>query len=78
MVWLFFPVCLLMCIGMMVMLMRPHGGHHSHWFADGSSAANGLRETPRQVLDRRYASGEINEERYRQMRANLDGGEAIQ
>lgn len=30
-------------------------------------------ETARQILDRRYASGEITEERYQAMRAELDG-----
>lgn len=33
------------------------------------------RETAREVLDRRYASGEIDEADYLKVRAQLDGGE---
>lgn len=33
------------------------------------------RETPQEILDRRFASGEINAEEYRQARAHLSGRE---
>ena len=33
------------------------------------------RETPQQILDRRFARGEINAEEYRQARAHLAGPE---
>jgi len=41
------------------------GPWHSGW-REGSS------ETPRQILDRRYASGEITKEQYQQMRRDLE------
>ncbi len=30
------------------------------------------RETPRQILDRRYASGEITQEQYEEMKRNIE------
>jgi putative membrane protein len=32
------------------------------------------RESAREVLDRRYAAGEIDEDEYRRIRGDLDGG----
>ena len=34
------------------------------------------RETPQEILDRRFAGGEINAEEYRQARAHLAGRES--
>jgi len=34
-------------------------------------------ETPAEVLDRRYAAGEIDEDRYQAMRATLASGSAV-
>jgi putative membrane protein len=42
------------------------GPRHYGW-QEGSS------ETPRQILDRRYASGEITKEQHEQMRRDLEG-----
>ncbi len=42
-----------------------------------SGDASGARETPRQVLDRRLASGEIDAAQYHQTRALLDNGAMI-
>ena len=74
MFWLFFLVMLLMCVVGMVLM--PHGGHHSHrWFSaygPGPYGSDVPPETPRQILDRRYANGEVEKERYQEMRAELD------
>ena len=42
---------------------------------DGGRGWHG-RETPQEILDRRFASGEINAEEYRQARAHLSGRES--
>lgn len=44
--------------------------------SDGPRARMGTGETPRQILDRRYASGELTKEQYEQMKRDLglDGG----
>ena len=67
MFWIFPLLCLLFMAFMMIgcggMLFRfRHGGRHG----DG-------RETPRQILERRYASGEIGKEQYDAVRADLNG-----
>lgn len=36
--------------------------------------AQGRSETPHQILDRRYASGEITKEQYEQMRRDIESG----
>ncbi|WP_406079121.1 SHOCT domain-containing protein [Micromonospora sp. NBC_00858] len=41
---------------------------------DGERGRQG-RETPQEILDRRFASGEIDVEAYRQARAHLAGRE---
>jgi putative membrane protein len=39
--------------------------------SNGRSEDRGWQETPEQTLDRRYAAGEIDDETYHSMRANL-------
>jgi putative membrane protein len=63
--WIFPLLFFLVMIGMMGFLWRrgsrPWGGmmgDHQH-------------ETPRQILDRRYAGGELTKEQYDEMRRNL-------
>ena len=65
--WIFPLLCLLfmafMVLGCGGMLSRfSHGGRHGE-----------ERETPRQILDRRYANGQINKEQYDTMRRDLQG-----
>jgi putative membrane protein len=40
----------------------------------GRDAGTARRESAREVLDRRYAAGEIDGDDYRSMRGDLDGG----
>ena len=63
--WIFPLLFFVVMIGIMVLLwwrgFRPWCGmmgDHQH-------------ETPRQILDRRYASGEITKQQYDEMRSNL-------
>jgi len=63
--WVFPLLLFIMMIGTAIMLWRRGMmpgcgkiGHHGH-------------ETPRQILDRRYASGELREEQYDQMKQGL-------
>lgn len=57
--WFFPLVCLVFMIGMMFMMFR-HGGC--------MSMHRGERETPRQILDRRFASGEIAGDQYEKLK----------
>ena len=63
--WWMFPLCLLFMLFMMLacgrMLFR---GGHRNW-------RTGSGETPREILDRRYASGEIGKDQYDAMRRHL-------
>ena len=63
--WVFPLLLFIMMIGTAIMLWRRGMmpgcgkiGHHGH-------------ETPRQILDRRYASGELRKEQYDQMKQGL-------
>lgn len=67
MFWIFPLLCLLFMAFMMIgcggMLSRfGHGGRHA-----------GGRETGRQILERRYTSGEVSKEQYDTMRRDLNG-----
>lgn len=61
---------LLFLIVMIVFLFRG-----PWWFRGGNDRTGGSerRETPREILDRRYASGEISKEQYEEMKRTLQG-----
>jgi putative membrane protein len=42
------------------------------WLWRGRSGWDDKRESPREILDRRYASGEITKEQYEEMRRTLE------
>ncbi len=71
---LFLALMCLLCMGGMAVMMLAGGGH-GMWWGHGHDSHLSHRddriETPDEVLDRRYANGEITEERYRAMRADL-------
>lgn len=66
----FFPLfCLIFMIGMMFMMFRMAGCMSMH---RGPRAGRGEeRETPRQILDRRFASGEIASDQYETLKRAL-------
>jgi putative membrane protein len=59
---------LLFLIVLIVFLFR--GGPGWFWHA---GSHEGRRESPREILDRRYASGEITKEQYEEMKRTLAG-----
>lgn len=69
--WFFPLICLVFMIGMMFMMSR-HGGCMSmHRGAQARGGGEG--ETPRQILDRRLASGEIAGDQYEKLKRELQG-----
>jgi len=66
----FFPVlCLIFMIGMMFLMFR-YGGCMS-MFRGPRTGRGDERETPRQLLDRRFASGEIAKDQYETLKRAL-------
>lgn len=63
---MFMPVLWLVLIGLIVwaVVALTRGGFRGHDSRDG-------RDTPEEILDRRFAAGEIDAEAYRQARATL-------
>lgn len=58
---------LLFLIVMVVFLLR------GPWWLGGGHGRGGLRETAREILDRRFANGEITKEQYEEMKRSLAG-----
>jgi putative membrane protein len=52
---------------LLVFLFRGPG-----WLWRARGGWNDKRESPREILDRRYASGEITKEQYEEMRRTLE------
>jgi len=67
--WLFSLLCLIFMIGMMFMMFRI-GGCMS-MFRGPRTGRGDERETPRQILDRRFASGEIAKDQYETLKRAL-------
>lgn len=61
---LFWIAVLVLAVWMVVRLSRAIESRH---------VSTGAREMPRETLDRRYASGEIDSATYMEMRARLEG-----
>jgi len=74
--WLFPLLCLIFMIGMMFMMFRIGGCMSMHH--DSRTGGGDGRETPRQILDRRFASGEIARDQYETLKRALQasGGTA--
>ncbi len=76
MFWIFPLLGVIFMVVMMIMMFRrggmgcmPFGGGAGHRMHD-------RHEMPRQILDRRYASGEITKEQYERMRHDIESGPA--
>lgn len=67
--WLFPLLCLVFMIGMIFMMFR-HGGCMS-MFRGRRSGRGEAPETPREILDRRLASGEIPRDQYETLKRAL-------
>jgi putative membrane protein len=70
MFWIFPLLCLVFMVAMIFMMFRRGDGCMPMGRRDTSS--NGTRDTPRQILDRRLASGQITVEQYDSMRHDLE------
>ena len=67
--WIFpFTFVILCLVFLFVFLFRGPRWFFGHWDHHGS------RETAREILDRRYASGEITKEQYEEIKRSLGGG----
>jgi putative membrane protein len=75
MFWIFPLLCLIFMVAMMVMMFRRGGCMPMR--RGPSDWRNGTRETPRQILDRRLASGELTREQYEVMRRDLAAPGAV-
>lgn len=76
MFWIFPLLCVIFMVAMMFIMFR-RGGIGCMPFGGGAGPRTGDRhETPRQILDRRYANGEITKEQYQQMRRDIESGPA--
>jgi uncharacterized membrane protein len=70
MFWIFPLLCMIFMVAMMIMMFRRGGCmpmRHGH-----THASNDGRETPSQILDRRYASGEISRGQYEESKRTLE------
>jgi putative membrane protein len=69
--WGWFPLMwifpLIFLVVMLVFLFRG-----PWWATRGGRGVTELQGTAREILDRRYARGEINQEEYQRMRKDLD------
>lgn len=76
MIWIFPLLCLIFMVAMMFIMFR-RGGGCMPMGRRHQPPPNGDRETPRQILDRRLASGQITRDQYGSMRRDLEvsGGE---
>lgn len=68
--WIFPLLCMIVMVAMMVLMFR-RGGCMTMRRGPADPARAG-RETPRQILDRRLASGEITREQHAQLKRDID------
>ncbi len=66
--WIFPFTFLIIAVVFLALMFRGGAGP----FCGGSRRDEPQRETPRQILDRRYAGGEITKEQYEEMKRNLE------
>ena len=72
--WLLAAIPMMLFMGaMMWMMMRGMMGGSSSSDSSASSDTSARRETPLEILERRFAEGEISIEEYRGRREALDG-----
>ena len=76
MMWIFPLLCFVFMIAMLVMIFRRAGGCMPMG-RQSSDVAPDTRESPRQILDRRLASGELTLEQYNAMRRDLEPARGV-
>jgi len=68
--WIFPLLCMVFMVFMLIMMFRPGGGCMPFGIGHRGRGGNGS-ETPQQILNRRYANGEITKEQYEAMRRDM-------
>ena len=72
MFWIFPLLCLIFMVAMMFMMFRGGGCGFMPFGHRARSRTGNERETPTQILDRRYASGDITKQQYDQMKRDME------
>jgi uncharacterized membrane protein len=70
--WIMPFLCFLVMAVVAFMVFRRAGGCCSHFGPGARFPGNQVGETPRQILDRRLASGEITRQEYEEMRLRIE------
>ena len=70
--WIFPFLCFTFMVAMIFMIFRRAGGCCMPMRHGPAEPRNDARETPRQILDRRLAGGEITGQEYEEMRRRID------
>jgi uncharacterized membrane protein len=70
--WIFPILCFLFMVAMIFMIFRRAGGCCMSMRQGPAEPRNDARETPRQILDRRLASGEVTQQEYEEMRRHIE------
>lgn len=80
--WIFPLIFMILMVVFAVFMIRRagswssgHGQNHGWgpfgWWGPGHGPMGRWSETPREILDRRYASGELTKEQYEQMKRDI-------
>lgn len=70
--WIFPLLCAIFMVIMMLMMFRRRARGCMPFGGGAGPRAGSSGETPRKILDRRYASDEITKERYDQMKRDIE------
>ena len=70
--WIFPFLCFIFMVAMIFMIFRRAGGGCMPMCHGAAEPRNDARETPRQILDRRLASGEVTKQEYEETRRRID------
>ena len=70
--WIFPILCLIFMVTMVFLIFRRAGGCCMPMRHGPAEPRVDARETPRQILDRRLASGEITKQEYEETRRRID------
>lgn len=62
----------LIVLGLVYLLLRLSGETGLQEFFSGNESREGNQESPRDILDRRYAEGELTREEYEKMKEDLE------
>jgi uncharacterized membrane protein len=70
--WIFPFLCFILMVAIIFIMFRRAGGCSMPMRHGPAEARIDARETPRQILDRRLASGEITGQEYEEMRRRIE------